>query len=202
MNDSLYNFSDKADIENESIKLNLDELYIKKQQQDLNILNNYNKILVRVHNKIKYVSKQLINDQCCWYIVPEMMIGIPKYNNNDCIAYIIDKLRENGFIVRYTHPNLLFISWKHWVPTYVRNEIKKKTGYNVNEYGNIIKQENNINNNNSNNNNSNNNNSLDININSNKDNNKNNYKDIKSYKPSGSLIYNNNLLKKLDINKK
>ena len=32
-------------------------------------------------------------------------------------------------------------------------------------------------------------------------NNKNNYKDIKSYKPSGSLIYNNNLLKKLDINK-
>ena len=42
MNDSLYNFSDKADIENDSIKLNLDELYIKKQQQDLNILNNYN----------------------------------------------------------------------------------------------------------------------------------------------------------------
>ena len=26
------------------------------------------------------------------------------------------------------------------------------------------------------------------------------YKDIKTYKPSGSLIYNNNLLKKLDIN--
>ena len=28
----------------------------------------------------------------------------------------------------------------------------------------------------------------------------NDYKDIKTYKPSGSLIYSNNLLKKLDIN--
>ena len=26
------------------------------------------------------------------------------------------------------------------------------------------------------------------------------YKDVKTYKPSGSLIYSNNLLKKLDIN--
>ena len=199
MNDSLYNFSDKADIENESIKLNLDELYIKKQQQDLNILNNYNKILVRVHNKIKYVSKQLINDQCCWYIVPEILIGIPKYNNNDCIAYIIDKLRENGFIIRYTHPNLLFISWKHWVPSYVRSEIKKKTGYNVNEYGNIITPENNLNDSLTKNTISNINITKNIN---NKDLNKNsNYKDIKSYKPSGGLIYNNNLLKKLDITK-
>ena len=125
MNDSLYNFNDKSDID-DTIKLNMDELYIKKQQQDLNILNNYNKILIRIHNKIKYISKQLINDMCCWYIVPEMMIGIPKYNHKDCTIYVIEKLRDNGFIVRYTHPNLLFISWKHWVPTYVRNEIKKK----------------------------------------------------------------------------
>ena len=198
MNDSLYNFNDKSDI-NESIKLNMDELYVKKQQQDLNILNNYNKILVRIHNKIKYISKQLINDMCCWYIVPEMMIGIPKYNHKDCTIYVIEKLRDNGFIVRYTHPNLLFISWKHWVPTYVRNEIKKKTGKQIDEYGNIINKD--IINN-------------DIeNIDNNKEelifNNRNknkiekiktDYKDIKSYNPSGNLIYSNNLLKKLDIN--
>mgnify|MGYP001262842973 CR=1 FL=1 len=72
-NDFFYNFNNKADNEDESLKLNMDELYSKKQQQDLNILANYNKILVRIHNKIKYISKQLINDQCCWYIVPEMI---------------------------------------------------------------------------------------------------------------------------------
>ena len=202
MNDSLYNFNDKADNNDESLKLNMDELFVKKQQQDLNILNNYNKILNRIHSKIKYISKQ-INDQCCWYLVPEMMIGIPKYNYKDCTAYIIEKLRENGFIVRYTHPNLLFISWKHWIPSYVRNEIKKKTGKNIDEYGNIINKNihdneihnstngyNNIILNDKNN-----------NTNKNKVEKKNqDYKDIKSYTPTGSLIYTNNMLKKLDIN--
>ena len=214
-NDFFYNFNNKSD-NTESLKLNIDELYIKKQQQDLNVMNNYNKILLRIHNRIKYISKQLINDQCCWYIVPEMMIGIPKYNHKDCIAYVIEKLRENGFIVRYTHPNLLFISWKHWIPTYVRNEIKKKTGKNIDEYGNLIDnnndnnginpfQENNISSKNKQNNDD----SYDINNlmfnnknvpNGSNSKEKTDYKDVKSYKPSGSLIYSNNLLKKLDIN--
>ena len=197
MNDSLYNFNEKSDDVEQSIKLNMDELYTKKQQQDMNILNNYNKILVRIHNKIKYISKQLVNDQCCWYVMPEMMIGIPKYDVKDCTAYVIEKLRDNGFVIRYTHPNLLFISWKHWVPSYVRSEIKKKTGQQVDEYGNLVnkneeserKEDNNYNNLILNNNNK-----------SKSEKSKNDYKDIKSYNPSGNLIYSNNLLKKLDIN--
>lgn len=212
--DSLYNFNPKSDDNDSSIKINMDELYIKKQQQDLNVLNNYNKILTRIHNKIKYVSKQLINDQCCWYVMPEMLIGIPKYDKNDCSAYVIEKLRANGFVVRYIHPNLLFISWKHWVPTYVRNEIKNKTGKSIDEYGNIKSDTNNneFNNNilnstkdsksDNNINNINNMNNMIFN-NKNKSSvkpNEKDYKDIKSYKPSGSLIYSNNLLKKLDIN--
>ena len=68
-----------------------------------------------------------------------MILGIPAYNQSTCIAYIIDKLQENGFNVRYTHPNMLFISWSHWVPNYVREEIKKKTGVIVDGFGNIVK---------------------------------------------------------------
>jgi hypothetical protein len=36
------------------------------------------------------------------------------------------------------HPNTLFISWENWVPTYKRNEIKKKTGMVLDEKGNIV----------------------------------------------------------------
>jgi hypothetical protein len=202
--DFFYNFSNKIDNEDESLKLNLDELYNKKQQQDLNVLNNYNKILQRIHNKIKYVSKNIVNDNCCWYLMPEMVIGVPKYDYKDCTAYIIDKLRTNGFVVRYTHPNLLFISWRHWVPTYVRNEIKKKTGNAVDEYGNIINNDDKNTNitssieNKDNKDNllfSNNKQIKNINTSSTKE-----YKDVKSYKPSGNLIYNNSLLEKLQIN--
>ena len=136
--------------------------------------------------------------------MPEMILGIPKYDHRDCTAYVIEKLRANGFIVRYTHPNLLFISWIHWVPTYVRSEIKKKTGNSIDENGNIINEENNTSNNNINN-------STISSVNTEHmlfSNNKNikttsaqakDYKDIKTYKPSGNLIYNNSLLEKINI---
>ena len=200
-NDTFYNFSSKIDSEDTSLKLNIDELYSKKQQQDLNVLKNYNNILVRIHNKIRYNSKNIINENCCWYVMPEMILGVPKYDHRDCTAYVIEKLRLNGFIVRYTHPNLLFISWKHWIPSYVRTEIKKRTGNSIDENGNIIIEENNATNSNatsmlgsvnsehmlfSNN--------KSIKTTSTKD-----YKDIKTYKPSGNLIYNNSFLEKINI---
>ena len=66
------------------------------------------------------------------------MIGIPKYDSAMCIGYIISKLKDNGFNIKYIHPNMLFISWAHWVPSYVRKEIKNKTGKEVDSYGNFI----------------------------------------------------------------
>lgn len=176
------------------LKINLDELYEKKQKNDLNTLSIYNSILNRIHTKIKYESRKNINDQFCWYVIPEVIIGVPKYDNATCISYIMNELKENGFILRYTHPNLLFISWKHWVPSYVRNELKNKTGISVDGYGNQIdsgkKSENKENPNNY---------LIEIkndekkNVSMNTKSNI-NYKPINSYKPIG--IYNNSLFKK------
>jgi len=118
-----------------SEKINIDDLYEKKRQYDLNKLALFNKILNRVHVKIKTTSRQKFDEHFCWFVVPEMIIGVPKYDQGACIAYIIDKLKENGFNVRYIHPNTLFISWLHWIPSYVRTELKKKTGIIINEYG-------------------------------------------------------------------
>jgi hypothetical protein len=49
-------------------------------------------------------------------------------------------LEAEGFAVRYMHPNTLFVSWKEWIPSYVRNEVKKKTGILLDEKGNIKKK--------------------------------------------------------------
>jgi len=203
--DVLYHLTNKSDNE-ESLKLNLDELYEKKQQHDMFTISSYNKILTRVHGKIKLVSRQYSDTYHCWYIIPEVLLGIPKYDHKDCTAYIINKLQENGFIVRYTHPNLVFISWNHWVPGYVRTEIKKKTGVTVDGYGNTLDKS--VDGNNSNNSDSiltNNNDSAIFNLKktgttqTSKDAKKNNYRDINTYKPEGKLIYNNDILKNLRI---
>ena len=129
------NIFNLENIEDFSEKLNIDELYEKKRQYDLGKLELFNKILNRIHVRIKNTSRQKIDEQFCWFVVPEIIIGVPKYDQPACIAYLIDKLKNNGFNVRYIHPNTLFISWLHWVPSYVREELKKKTGLTINEYG-------------------------------------------------------------------
>ena len=120
------------------IKINLDDLYERKQQKDLNTLALYNRVLTRIHARVKLVSRQQVKEQHCWYVMPETIIGVPNYDNGACTAYAIDQLRENGFEVKYTHPNLLLISWASHCPTYVRNEIKKKTGIVIDRMGNKI----------------------------------------------------------------
>jgi hypothetical protein len=189
-------------IDDFSEKLNIDELYEKKRQQDLNKLALFNKILNRIHVKIKTVSRQKVDEQFCWFLVPETIIGVPKYDQGACIAFLIDKLKINGFITRYIHPNVLFISWMHFVPSYVRTELKKKTGIMIDEYGKKIEE-----------------NEVDGNIkmvtnnpvdpneymlnNRNQDSNqktkdsKKEYTPINSYKPSGNLVYDDELLNRI-----
>ena len=111
---------------------------------DIATTNNYNKILNRIHSKIKTTARQQIAEQNCWIIIPDMMVGVPKYDHSLCVAYVIDKLQTNGFNVRYTHPNMLFISWSHWVPQYVREEIRKKTGNQIYGFGNLLNNNDNL----------------------------------------------------------
>ena len=118
-------------------KINMDELYEKQQQENLETLKLYQKILGRVHVRIKNASRSRDNQQFCTFLVPEVIIGVPKYDNAACIAFLVDRLRTNGFAIKYTHPNLLFISWKDWVPSYVRAELKKRRGIIVDGTGEI-----------------------------------------------------------------
>ena len=181
-----------------SEKLNIDELYEKKRQYDLSKLNLFNKILNRIHVRIKTTSRQKADEHFCWFLVPEVIIGVPKYDQAGCIAYLMDKLQENKFNVRYIHPNTLFISWIHWVPSYVRTELKKKTGIIINEFGEKIdeseSQDNKTNYDNTNPN--------DYMFNTKEQTTqgkqqKKNYTPINSYKPSGNLVYEEDLLNKI-----
>lgn len=132
--------NDDDDNQNFSDKLNMDDLYERKQNSDMLKLNSYKKILNRIHTKIKTTCRISKDTHYCWFVVPEVVLGMPFYDHTACIEYVIQKLDKNGFVVRYNHPNALYISWNHWVPGYVRNEIKKKTGVEVDGYGNMVEQ--------------------------------------------------------------
>lgn len=176
---TLENFSDFSE------KINIDELYEKKRQVDLGKLELFKKILNRIHVRIKTTAKHSIHEKFCWFVVPEIIIGIPKYDQAGCIAYLMDSLQSNGFNVRYFHPNTLFICWDHWVPTYVRKEIKKKMGISVNEFGVRIEEDHEEEK------------AIEEPDNMQLKNNK-KYTPINSYKPSGKLVYSEDLLNKIE----
>ncbi len=178
-------------------KINLDDLYEKKNKIQDQKEKCYKKILARAHTKIKQTARLRAQDEYCFFLVPEFQIGVPSYDTAACIAYIMDKLQQNGFNVKYTHPNLIFISWNHYIDKRQRHEYKKNTGIAIDGFGNqIIAKDNkqNVTNNNPN--------SFLLN-----DKNKNSiikkkdnkqYKQISNYNPTGNLVYNKTLLKKIE----
>jgi hypothetical protein len=173
-------------------KVNIDNLYEKSQQRDLKQLTIFNKLLNRVHRRITTTAKNKRNEKHIWFVVPEYIFGEPIYDQGDCIAYLVVKLEENGFHVRYLHPNTMFVSWNNWVPSYVRNEIKKKTGIVLDEKGNMIskeEQEGDPNDPNTK--------ILNDSKNGQQKSGK-QYTSIKDYRPTGNLVYNAEMFEKIE----
>ena len=189
------------DEEESNSKINIDDLYEKKQRRDLKQISIFNKILGRIHKRIQYTARQKkYTENFVWFAVPEYIVGEPIYDKGECIGYLVSQLEKNGFHIKYVHPNTLFISWHNWVPSYVRSEIKKKTGIVLNEKGEVIDHKHNEDENPD---------SIMISDNpldnalfnqQNESNQKEQkqYIPVKNYKPTGNLVYSMDLFERLD----
>ena len=99
--------------------LNPIELYDKRKSKDHARLKAYNKILEQIYHRIRTFSK--IQNAPCYllYTIPPFIIGLPKIDIVDCATYLIYQLRHAGYEVRYTAPNLIYISWQHHEKSYL-----------------------------------------------------------------------------------
>jgi len=129
-----------VDEEEAQQKINIDDLYEKKHQRDLKQISVFNKILNRIHKRIQLTGRNKRVERHIWFTVPEFIFGEPNYDQGECLGYIISKLEENGFFTKYMHPNTLFVSWENWIPSYTRNEIKKRMGIVLDERGNVVEK--------------------------------------------------------------
>ena len=69
----------------------------------------YEEILEKCYHRIQ--SSVVRDDPFSLYVVPDFIIGKPTYNFANCIQYIIFRLKNNGFTVKYIYPNALQIEW-------------------------------------------------------------------------------------------
>ena len=128
--------------------LNIDALFEEADKKYLNRLKLFDDILVQIHNRIKYHSKN--KWFYCTYSLPEFLIGKPLYKIVELRKYIIDSLNRDKFDVMYVHPNFLFISWekkknKRTYKNIRRIEDNKNTFKKIDDYnptGNLIYNDN------------------------------------------------------------
>ena len=76
--------------------LNIDALFEEADKKYLNRLKLFDDILVQIHNRIKYHSKN--KWFYCTYSLPEFLIGKPLYKIVELRKYIIDSLKRDCFI--------------------------------------------------------------------------------------------------------
>jgi hypothetical protein len=99
--------------------LNPSELYLKRKSKDQARLRTYNKILEQIYQRIRNLSN-LQNSPCyLLYTIPPFFLGLPVIDMTDCVTYVIYQLRHAGYEIRYTYPNLLYISWQHHEKSYL-----------------------------------------------------------------------------------
>ena len=100
-------------------QLDPSELYDKRRTKDAGRLRAYNKILEQIYHRIRTLSR-LPNSQCyLLYTVPPFIFGLPKLDLEDCVVYLIYQLRHGGYEVRFTPPNMIYISWLHHEKSYL-----------------------------------------------------------------------------------
>lgn len=123
--------------------ININDLFADQKQKEKHKEEIYDNVLKNCHNKIRRSVKLSPYNNFCFYIIPKFIYGVPLYNIDKCINYLVINLTKNGFQINYTHPNLLLISWikpketsKSLDPLFNKSNIKS-----INDYkpsGNLI----------------------------------------------------------------
>lgn len=72
--------------------------------------SSFEKVLDMCFKQI--TSAANINASTCLFEVPEFVLGYPLFNINECIIYILDKLKKHNYIVNYYFPKLIQVAWK------------------------------------------------------------------------------------------
>ena len=93
--------------------ININDLFNEKNEREKHKNKIYDDVLKQCHRKIIRSVKIDPYSRFCFYIIPKFIYGVPLYNIEKCIHYLVVHLTKNGFKINYTHPNLLIISWEN-----------------------------------------------------------------------------------------
>ena len=95
------------------------KLYSSQQKREHCRQEMYDTILRQAHNRIETFAAR--KETTCVFQIPPIIIGSPLYDQYQCCGYVLQRLKHDGFVVSYLHPNMLHINWsRHLIENHVK----------------------------------------------------------------------------------
>lgn len=107
MNFNKYDYYGKY--KKDDFTIDIHEIRKKQKEKEELRLSIYKHISSRVFKKIKDVADS--EGYYLMYELPEFIPGLPLYDMNECIIFLINSLKDKGFKSKYVNPYSVFIAW-------------------------------------------------------------------------------------------
>lgn len=88
---------------------NINEIKKFIHEREKGRLKIYEEILEKCFHRIQ--TAVIRDEPFTVFVVPDFIVGKPTYNLANCIQYVIFRLKQNGFDIKYYYPNALQITW-------------------------------------------------------------------------------------------
>ena len=107
----------------------VNDLQRKAKEKEKNRNKIYFNISKKSFEKIKDTSS---NDETfCFFKIPEYIPGYPLFNMTEYVLYLLNLLKDKGFICRYVDNYIIYITWNIPKKSYQAIEDKKENLNNI-----------------------------------------------------------------------
>lgn len=89
--------------------VNVFDLYRNIHQKKMKRLSGYDAVLQKCYGRVRQANA--LDQMRIMFEVPDFILGVPLYDIQRCMAYMIHQLRTHGFVVTYYFPRILYVSW-------------------------------------------------------------------------------------------
>ena len=91
--------------------LNINELFNDQSKKEKHKEEIYDNVLKQCHKRILRSAKLNPYNNCCFYIIPKFIYGIPLYNLDKFINYLVVNLSKNGFKINWVFKWIFVIKY-------------------------------------------------------------------------------------------
>ncbi len=118
--------------------IDIDKLIFTHKKRFTQRQQTYEKIYYKCCAKIKFTNNTLYSKDCN-FTVPFVQYGLPLYHINSCVIYLLLRLNDKGFKVKYEFPNKLFISWEKLVNKHTKDVDLSKVAFQLSKESSVPK---------------------------------------------------------------